>query len=71
MAKNRTPKANHDPQPVAPVEVTVQPVTRAACCGQPVTYPRSPGAASAALTDHIQRAHGKDYSLLAVLTGTA
>ena len=37
------------------VTVTVQPVTRADCCGQPLTYPREAGAASAALTSHLAK----------------
>jgi hypothetical protein len=43
----------------SPVVVTVQPVTRCAQpgCGYPVSYPREPGAAGAALTTHWNREH--------------
>jgi len=43
---------------VPPVVIRFQPVTRCAFpgCGEPVTYPREPGAASAALTTHWVRA---------------
>jgi hypothetical protein len=70
MAKKHAP-ANHQLPPASPVRTVFQPVTRARCCGQPVTYPREPGAANAALTTHWNRVHGGDLSLLAVLTGTA
>jgi len=54
-----------------PVVIRFQPVTRCRTCGQPVTYPREPGAANAALTTHWNRVHGGDPNLLAVVTGTA
>jgi hypothetical protein len=54
MSKNPAPKTKRAAEPVT---VTVQPVTRCQECRRPVTYPRLPGAAAAALTAHYAREH--------------
>jgi hypothetical protein len=57
--KKADPAGPPPPAPDLSVRVTIQPVTHcnARDCGFPVTYPREPGAASAALTAHYQDKH--------------